>query len=92
MLRMEQTRDAHAPPVTCTVKDPVCGMIVDPATAKGRRVEHEGHEYAFCSANCRERFLADPARRVTPAQISREAACTAGPAGADALRPRRVKV
>ena len=59
-----------APPVTTLVKDPVCGMSVDPATAKGGRAEHEGREYAFCSAKCREKFLADPARYAESAQIS----------------------
>jgi Cu+-exporting ATPase len=42
-------------------RDPVCGMTVDAATAK-HRAEHAGHEYFFCSARCRERFTAEPAR------------------------------
>ena len=41
--------------------DPVCGMKVDPHTAK-HRAEHRGRTYYFCSAACREKFLADPAR------------------------------
>jgi Cu+-exporting ATPase len=36
-------------------------MTVDPATAKGGRVEHGGREYAFCGPRCRDRFLANPA-------------------------------
>ena len=32
--------------------DPVCGMTVDPHTAK-HRAEHQGHTYYFCSAGCR---------------------------------------
>jgi P-type Cu+ transporter len=47
--------DAH------TVTDPVCGMKVDPHTAK-HRASHMGHPYYFCSARCREKFEADPAR------------------------------
>ena len=47
----------HAP--AGTVKDPVCGMNVDPHTAK-HRADHGGHPYYFCSARCRERFLAEP--------------------------------
>ncbi|MBX9683196.1 MAG: heavy metal translocating P-type ATPase [Hyphomicrobium sp.] len=43
-----------------TAKDPVCGMDVDPHTAK-HRAEHEGHPYYFCSAGCRTKFVADPA-------------------------------
>ncbi|MGE0279053.1 MAG: heavy metal translocating P-type ATPase [Rhizobiaceae bacterium] len=42
-------------------RDPVCGMKVDPAIAR-HRAEHAGHEYLFCSAKCRERFVAEPAR------------------------------
>ncbi|MDA0704070.1 MAG: heavy metal translocating P-type ATPase [Proteobacteria bacterium] len=39
--------------------DPVCGMTVDPATAKHRR-DHDGAEYVFCSARCAEKFEAAP--------------------------------
>ena len=38
--------------------DPVCGMQVRQDTAL--RTEHDGQEYFFCSASCKERFLADP--------------------------------
>jgi len=41
--------------------DPVCGMAVDVATARHRST-HDGRTYYFCSAGCRERFEADPAR------------------------------
>jgi P-type Cu+ transporter len=44
-----------------TVKDPVCGMDVDPHTAKHRATLH-GHPYYFCSAGCRTKFENDPAR------------------------------
>lgn len=44
-----------------TVRDPVCGMDVDPARAAGR--ERCGDEtYPFCSTPCRGRFREDPAR------------------------------
>ena len=42
-------------------KDPVCGMSVDPATAK-HKAEHGGKIIYFCSAGCREKFVAEPAR------------------------------
>jgi len=41
------------------VKDPVCGMTVDPHTAKHRHT-HNGRLYYFCSARCREQFAANP--------------------------------
>ena len=47
------------------MRDPVCGMTVDPTTQ--HHAEHAGHTYHFCSARCRERFAADPARYLTSA-------------------------
>src|SRR5216117_921081 len=41
------------------IKDPVCGMAVDPATAKQRRA-HGGQTYYFCSQHCAEKFEAAP--------------------------------
>ncbi len=41
--------------------DPVCGMTVDPATAK-HKAAHKGHDYYFCSAGCKTKFVADPAK------------------------------
>lgn len=40
-----------------TVKDPVCHMTV-PDTSFA--TEYEGIHYAFCSAQCKDRFLANP--------------------------------
>jgi Cu+-exporting ATPase len=42
------------------VVDPVCGMWVDPATAKGGSFEYQGDTYYFCNPKCRARFAADP--------------------------------
>jgi Cu+-exporting ATPase len=41
------------------VKDPVCGMEVDPA-ATPHRAEHHGRQYHFCSAGCLAKFRAEP--------------------------------
>jgi Cu+-exporting ATPase len=46
---------------TALAKDPVCGMSVDPATAK-HTAEHGGATYYFCSAGCRGKFVAEPER------------------------------
>ena len=43
------------------VKDPVCGMTVDPATSKHHFIHH-GETFHFCSAGCRTKFAADPAK------------------------------
>ena len=40
------------------LRDPVCGMTVDPSGS--HRHVHERTEYAFCSSRCLERFRADP--------------------------------
>src|SRR5512135_3741646 len=42
-----------------SVIDPVCGMTVDPHSAK-HRAEFRGRPYYFCSANCRTKFVAAP--------------------------------
>ncbi|MDH4360085.1 MAG: heavy metal translocating P-type ATPase [Nitrospirota bacterium] len=41
------------------VKDPVCGMMVDPLTAAGK-FEHAGNMYYFCNPRCLDRFSHDP--------------------------------
>jgi YHS domain-containing protein len=43
------------------LKDPVCGMSVDPVTAT-EKVDYMGNTYYFCSAGCRTSFARDPAR------------------------------
>jgi YHS domain-containing protein len=43
------------------VRDPVCGMSVDPATAT-EKVDYSGATYYFCSSGCRSAFEKDPAR------------------------------
>jgi len=45
--------------------DPVCGMTVDPATAK-HRAEHDGAAYYFCCAGCRDKFISDPGTYLRP--------------------------
>ncbi|MBR0824823.1 heavy metal translocating P-type ATPase [Bradyrhizobium manausense] len=49
------------------VLDPVCGMTVDPATSK-HRFDHQGTTYHFCSAGCRTKFAADPAKYLDKAK------------------------
>jgi Cu+-exporting ATPase len=40
-------------------RDPVCGMMVDPAKAAGRH-EYKGVLYFFCNPSCLARFKAEP--------------------------------
>jgi Cu+-exporting ATPase len=44
-----------------TVRDPVCGMSVDPATSQ-HRFAYRGETYHFCSAGCRTKFGSNPAQ------------------------------
>ncbi|MGE3477518.1 MAG: heavy metal translocating P-type ATPase [Rhodospirillaceae bacterium] len=48
-----------ADPLAHAVKDPVCGMDVDPQKTAHRTSLH-GAPYFFCSAGCRTKFEADP--------------------------------
>ena len=43
------------------VKDPVCGMTVDPLTS-AHHADHAGMEFHFCSAGCLTKFSANPDR------------------------------
>ncbi len=48
---------------TSVTKDPICGMTVDPATA--RHAELDGQKFYFCGEGCRKKFLAqNPAAKM----------------------------
>lgn len=55
----------HAHDHSGLVKDPVCGMTVDPARAV-HRLNQGGATYHFCSAKCLDRFRADPDHYLNP--------------------------
>lgn len=50
----------HAHSVAGKVKDPVCGMMIDPQTAKGGKSSFEGEEYYFCNPKCKTKFDVKP--------------------------------
>ena len=56
---------ASGGPVTAasTLIDPVCGMTVKPDSP--HHAKHAGTEFRFCSAGCRTKFIADPAKYLT---------------------------
>ncbi len=56
---------AQPPAVGSKYKDPVCGMTVDPVTAKHSR-QHAGQTYYFCCQGCAEKFQADPQKYLAP--------------------------
>lgn len=47
------------------LKDPVCGMIVDPAKAAAT-IDHHGITFYFCGQGCATKFRADPEKYLQP--------------------------
>jgi len=64
--RMSDTSDTPGTESTplLMAKDPVCGMLVDPAKARGN-AQHLGISYCFCSPGCMHRFVSDPTKYIT---------------------------
>ena len=57
---MGEQDKVEAAVLTAGRRDPVCGMTPKPDTP--HRLSHEGEEVLFCSAGCRTKFAADPAK------------------------------
>lgn len=55
----EHDHSAHEAAHSQKVKDPVCGMVIDPAKAAARQT-YQGETIYFCSQNCEKKFLASP--------------------------------
>ncbi|UDL92488.1 cadmium-translocating P-type ATPase [Mesorhizobium sp. PAMC28654] len=54
-----------APPAgDAVVRDPVCGMTVDPVAGKPT-AEYGGHLFHFCSERCHSKFVAEPEKYLT---------------------------
>src|SRR5712692_2149103 len=62
---LSRASEAHSEPVENGLRDPVCGMTVDPHVTPHRQ-SHDGRTYYFCSAGCREKFAAEPTRYLAP--------------------------
>lgn len=80
------------PMTTTKAIDPVCGMSVDPETARGGSLTHAGMVYYFCNPRCREKFAAEPARYLEEhepgnSKPSAHQGSTAGAASADYVCP-----
>jgi len=63
---------ASATAPAATAIDPVCGMTVDPETAraKGLQLSHGGTEYFFCGKGCKLEFGDDPGRFLDPSYVA----------------------
>jgi Cu+-exporting ATPase len=66
MAELVKIGASPVPAISPGVKDPVCGMMVNPASAK-YRATHDGKEYFFCCAGCVSKFQAAPDKYVHPA-------------------------
>jgi P-type Cu+ transporter len=55
----DKAHQEHQAAAKADVRDPVCGMTVDPATSQ-YRLDYRGETYHFCSAGCRTKFAANP--------------------------------
>jgi Cu+-exporting ATPase len=62
---MDSNKTSSEKPGRSLVKDPVCNMDVDPASAAGS-AEYKGQTYYFCSQGCVKRFNADPEKYLMP--------------------------
>jgi len=60
LRRLYDARRLHVPPAqpsgvrSTTVKDPVCGMYLDPRVAV--RMDHKNGVFFFCSDACKQKF------------------------------------
>jgi Cu+-exporting ATPase len=61
----------HVQTTSVAELDPVCGMTVNPSTAKGQ-VDHAGKTYYFCSSNCVKKFRQDPSKYIAKLRASAE--------------------
>ncbi len=52
-----------------TVRDPVCGMDIEPKTAAGKS-EYMGKTYYFCSLGCKKSFDANPVKYTSGQPVS----------------------
>jgi Cu+-exporting ATPase len=57
-------KHAAAPAGETIIRDPVCGMTVDPAAGKPS-AEHDGRTFHFCSDSCRTKFTHHPENYLT---------------------------
>ena len=58
--------------MTHTMRDPVCGMEVDPAKSRFTH-EHAGQTYYFCCGGCQTAFKTDPEQFLDPESSAPEA-------------------
>ncbi len=53
-----------------TEKDPVCGMMVNPLSAKGGTSHYHDHDYFFCNPKCKVKFDSEPGKFLNPQPVT----------------------
>ncbi len=64
MAAHEHHHHHHEASAAGVSRDPVCGMLVDPIQPRFEAT-HDGRRFGFCSAGCRDKFVADPGTYLT---------------------------
>ncbi|MEO8742095.1 MAG: heavy metal-binding domain-containing protein, partial [Lysobacteraceae bacterium] len=72
-----------------STKDPVCGMTVDPNTAKFSAA-HNDQTYYFCSAKCEAKFVAEPDKYLS-SKVASVAPTSAGTQWTCPMHPQIVR-
>jgi Cu+-exporting ATPase len=68
---METSNSVHKHKASHLVTDPVCGMKIDPSTAKGGTSSFEGTDYFFCNSKCKTKFDVAPHTYLHTAELSK---------------------
>ena len=84
--KFEDSPSADTDQMRLMATDPVCGMTVNPATARGV-AQHQGDTFCFCSPGCMSRFLADPSKYLAKEYKPSMPEATAGPIQITPVRP-----
>src|SRR5208282_5326244 len=87
--RQGDLRVSPADAKSALAKDHVCGMSVDMASAK-HKAEHGGATFYFCSAGCREKFVAEPTRYLSAVGAVHSLSSDGRPFGRPMDRPGRL--
>ena len=70
--------------------DPVCGMTVK-VTPTIIHEKHDGNDYYFCNPRCRNKFVAEPSRYITPEPKPTQTTATAGVKWTCPMHPQIVR-
>ena len=88
---MTTTGSTPNPSPTNLEKDPVCGMMIGAATAKGGSSHFGDKIFYFCNPKCREKFMADPLKYVDTVAVQTPLVAQAGATFTCPMHPEIVR-